>query len=239
MSTKQSFYEDDVKQLVLNNKRLFLPFKDMKSVVLSEKGIDINSVIADLLIFRSDGILIGVEVKTARDSTTRLNKQLRAYSKICDLVYVVCEDKHVEKVDAIIREYKHQGVGIIAYTEFRGEGILGMYSEAYPSPRHDVKAAFNSLFWKEELLNIAGSFKRQVSTLSGDGAKVGSADSRGAIGMNGLLVQSGVSSRMKKSQIASHIVERLGPDRAKHLLCNMYINGKMHPEKTLNKYYFQ
>ncbi|ASR79655.1 hypothetical protein KAMFAM_202 [Bacillus phage Kamfam] len=233
------FYEEDIKQLILEKKHVFIKDKDTQSAVLFEKGLDVNSVIADCLIFTSDGNIIGVEIKTERDSTKRLNKQLKSYSKVCDYVYVLCEDKHVDKVEDILHNYNHTGVGIIAYTEFKGEPILGVYQQASKSPTKSVVTAYMSLFWREELLNIAGSFKRQVSTLEEKGLSVAKADSRGAVGMNGLLVQSSVSKRMKKPQIAKTIVDRLGEHKANHLLCNIYINKKLHPEKQLNYYHFK
>lgn len=137
------FYEDDIKELILQKKHIFI--SEGKSTVLFEKGIVIGSTIADCLIFSEEKGIIGVEIKTERDTTRRLNKQLKNYSLVCDYVYVLCHDEHVSKVEEIInKQFPH--TGIIAYTEFKGEPVLGVYKQAVKSPFKKVEMAYQMLW---------------------------------------------------------------------------------------------
>lgn len=234
-----AFYEEDIKQLILEKKHIFM--KDdynSRSTVIFEKGIVINSTIADCLIFTESGKIIGVEIKTERDTTRRLNKQLRSYSKVCDIVYVLCHDDHVEKTEEILTNHKHTHVGIIAYTEFKEEPVLGVYKQAQKSPNKDVRMAYQML-WRNEIAQILGGFKRQVRTLEEQGLKVNYAKSR-SNGLHGLYVQSNASSKyLRKSDMIDMIVNRLGAEEANKLLCSIFISGKMHPDKQLKFHHFK
>lgn len=231
------FYEEDIKEVILNKKHLFIE-EDEKHTILFEKGIVINSVIADCLIFSENKGIIGVEVKTERDNTRRLNRQLNGYNRVCDYVYVLAHDDHVEKVEEILNKHGHIHVGIIAYTEFKGEAILGIYKEASRSPKKDVRMAWQML-WRQEIVNILGSFKRQVKTLEEKSLKVNTVKSRSS-GLHGLYVQSNASSKyLKKSHMIDMIVNMLGSEEANRLLCNIFISGKKHPEKQLRFYHFK
>lgn len=231
------FYEEDIKELILQKRHIFLKNEDSKSTVLFEKGIVIGSTIADCLIFSEEGI-IGVEIKTEHDTTRRLNKQLKHYSLVCDKVYVLCHDNHVEKTEEILDKNNHHHVGILAYTEFRGEPVLGVYKPATPSPTKDVRMAYQML-WKEEISQLLGSFKRQVKTLEEQGLKVDMAKSR-SNGLHGLYTKSNASKKyLRKSDMINMLVSRLGEEEANRLLCDIFIKGKMHPEKSLKFHYFK
>lgn len=231
------FYEEDIKELILQKRHIFLKNEDSKSTVLFEKGIVIGSTIADCLIFSEEGI-IGVEIKTEHDTTRRLNKQLKHYSLVCDKVYVLCHDNHVEKTEEILDKNNHHHVGILAYTEFRGEAVLGVYKPATLSPTKDVRMAYQML-WKEEISQLLGSFKRQVKTLEEQGLKVDMAKSR-SNGLHGLYTKSNASKKyLRKSDMINMLVSRLGEEEANRLLCDIFIKGKMHPEKSLKFHYFK
>lgn len=230
------FYEDDIKKLILQKRHIFLKNENSRSTVLFEKGIVIGSTIADCLIFSDEGI-IGVEIKTEHDTTRRLNKQLRNYSLVCDKVFVLCHDKHVDHVEEILKKYNHHHVGIIAYTEFKGEPVLGTYKQAIKSPFKKVEMAYQML-WRDEIANLLGAFKRQVKTLEEMGYTVDTAASR-SNGLHGLYTKSNASKKyLRKGQMISMIVNRLGKDEANRLLCDIFINGKMNPEKNLHFHHF-
>lgn len=228
------FYEDDIKELILQKKHIFI--SEGKSTVLFEKGIVIGSTIADCLIFSEEKGIIGVEIKTEHDTTRRLNKQLKNYSLVCDHVYVLCHDEHVSKVEEIInKQFPH--TGIIAYTEFKGEPVLGVYKQAVKSPFKKVEMAYQML-WRDEIANLLGAFKRQVKTLEEMGYTVDTAASR-SNGLHGLYTKSNASKKyLRKGQMISMIVNRLGEDEANRLLCDIFINGKMNPEKNLHFHHF-
>jgi len=234
----KKFYEADIKQVILNKKHIFVKNADSRNTVLFEKGIVIGSTIADCLIFDSEQGIIGVEIKTEYDTTRRLNKQLKNYSIFCDKVYVMCHDNHVEKTEHILFKNNHHHVGIIAYSEFRGDAILGVYKEPMRSPFKNVRMAYNVL-WKEEISNLLGGFKRQMKTLEEQGIKVDTADSR-SNGLHGLYTRSNASTKyLKKSQMINMIVARLGEEESNRLLCDIFINKRMNPEKNLRFYHFR
>jgi hypothetical protein len=234
---KKAFYEDDIKELILEKKHIFVS-AGYNSTVLFEKGIVIGSTIADCLIFSQEKGIIGVEIKTERDNTRRLNKQLKNYSLVCDYVYVLCHDNHVEKTEDILAKNNHHHVGILAYTEFKGKAILGVYKQPVRSPFKKVTMAYQML-WREEISSLLGSFKRQMKTLEEHGLKVDVAKSR-SNGLHGLYVQSNASSKyLKKGQMIGMIVSRLGEEEANKLLCDIFIKGKFHPEHNLKFHYFK
>lgn len=231
------FYEDDIKQTILKKQHLFISTDD-KSTIVFEKGIVIGSTIADCLIFSAERGIIGVEIKTERDNTRRLNKQLRNYSLVCDYVYVLCHDDHVEKTEDILNKNGHQHVGVLAYTEFKGTPVLGLYKPPTESPLKQTKMAYQML-WRDEINNILGSFKRQMKTLEEQGLRVNSAKSR-SNGLHGLYSQSNASSKyLRKGDMINMIIARLGEEEANKLLCNIFISGRMHPEKNLKFHHFQ
>lgn len=231
------FYEADIKKVILEKKHIFNINEQSKNTVLFEKGIVIGSTIADCLIFDEEQGIIGVEIKTEYDNVRRLNKQLKNYSLVCDTVYVLAHDNHVEKIEEVLKKNNHHHVGILAYTEFKGEAVLGVYKPPVRSPKKDIKMAFQML-WREEIMTIVGSFKRQMKTLEEKGYKVNTAKSR-SNGLHGLYVQSNSSKYLRKGDLINQIVNRLGPEEANKLLCDIFIKGKMHPEKHLKFHHFK
>lgn len=235
-----NLYEADIKELILNKPHIFLQsgYNKGKSTVLFEKGIVIGSTIADCLIFSQHRGIVGVEIKTSHDNVRRLNKQLKNYSIVCDFVYILCHDEHVDKIEVLLSKNSYSHVGIIAYTEFKGEAILGVYKEATRSPKKSVRMAYQML-WKEEISNILGSFKRQMKTLEEHGANVDMAKSRSQ-GLHGLYTQSNASKKyLKKTDMINMIVSRIGDVEANKLLCDIFISGRMHPDKQLRFRYFK
>lgn len=233
----EKFYEDDIKKVILEKRHLFISSDD-RSTVLFEKGIVIGSTIADCLIFSGERGIIGVEIKTERDTTRRLNKQLKNYSLVCDYVYVLCHDNHVEKTEDILNKNGHHHVGILAYTEFRGTPVLGLYKPPTESPTKAVKMAYQIL-WRDEINNILGGFKRQVMTLEEQGLRVQTTKSR-SNGLHGLYTQSNASRKyLRKADMIDMIINRIGAEEANKLLCDIFIGGRMHPEKNLKFHHFK
>lgn len=229
-------YEADIKKIILEKGYIFGLADYNKSVIIFEKGIVVNSTICDCLIFTEDAI-IGIEIKTEHDTIRRLNKQLKNYSIVCDFVYTIVHDDHVEKVEHII-ENNYPHIGIIAYSEFRGDPILGIYRVAGRSPNKNVKVAFQML-WKEEISNLLGSFKRQVQTLEEFGIKVDISKGKGN-GLSGLYTQSNASKKyLRKSDMINMIVNRIGIEEANRLLCAIFISERQHPEKHLKFHHFR
>ncbi|AIW03549.1 hypothetical protein CPT_Moonbeam151 [Bacillus phage Moonbeam] len=232
----KKFYEQDIKDLILEKQHLFVPSED-ENTVLFEKAIVTGSTIADCLIFSVSQGIIGVEIKTERDTTKRLNKQLKHYSLVCDKVFVMCHDDHIEKTEVILTKNGHNHVGIISYEEYKGVPIVGVYKQATKSPYKDVHAAYNIL-WREEIVSILGSFKRQMNTLEELGMKVNSAASRSG-GVDGMLKSSSAGKYVRKPELIKAIVNRLGAEEANRFLCRVFANRKQHPSKLLRYYQFK
>lgn len=233
---KEGFYEENIQQLILRKQRIFGDIGE--STIVFEKAIMRGNTICDCLVFTEDKGLIGIEIKTERDSTKRLNKQLSDYEQVCDYVYVLCHDDHVSKVEQILARHKHGHVGILAYTEFRGEPLLGIYKEAQHSPR---KSAYHMLdiLWKDEILKLLGTFKhfgRRVQTATG--VVFMEAKNRNG-GVSGLYTQSVYSRRMKKSVLIMNLISKLGgEEEATKVFCDIFIHNRQHPEKSIKYHHF-
>jgi hypothetical protein len=247
MNMSDKFYERDIKDVILKKRHLFLPRVQEeinKSVVIFEKHIHVGRTVTDTLMFTHQRGMIGVEIKTEYDSTTRLKKQLDSYSLVCDYVYVVCHDNHLEKVEQIIKKNGFHHVGIILYTVYKAEVTMGTYREASRSPKKNVRMAYQIL-WKPEIAKILGSFKRQMRTLEEKGMNVDYGrgtknDNNKRTGSSqGLYSRSNVSMRyLSKTQMIDMIVNQLGEEEANNVLCRMFIENRMHPDKVLKFHHF-
>ena len=98
----KKFYEADIKKAVLKERHLFYDdgiTSDIDDIrIYNEKAIAQGKCIMDCFVLDKNGHTLGMEIKTERDSTQRLNKQMFYYSQVCSYVYVLCHDKHLPKV---------------------------------------------------------------------------------------------------------------------------------------------
>lgn len=135
------------------DKHLTLDFGD-EALVYNELGLkpDLRnnnvSVICDLAILKKyrngDKISIGIEIKSDKDNVARLDKQLEAYKKYFDYVYVVVTSKNIEGV------VKKAGstVGIILYEK---EGQYKIIQTAKQIHSKESGRYWGKLLWLEEL----------------------------------------------------------------------------------------
>lgn len=230
-------YEDNIKQLLLEKEHMFGDLGE--STVVFEKALShkndgsVKKVIGDCLIFSEQKGIIGVEIKTEYDNVRRLLRQLRSYALTCDYVYVACHDDHVDKVESIItRNYMHY-VGIIAYTEFKGEPIAGIYREANYSPKKEVFHALNML-WKAEIIKILSLWRNPLPEIAQDlGLSYLTTDSSaGTFGYNSYTY------RMKKGQLIHELIRKLGEYEANRVLCRVFINNRLDIKRTVKTYHF-
>lgn len=236
-------YEEDIKRLILDKQRIFGDLGE--NVIVFEKKLShtkdnrAKPTIADCLIFSDKQGIIGIEIKTSRDSTKRLLRQLRAYSLTCDLVYVMCHDKHVEKVEQLLIRYRLGHVGIMAFTEFKGKPIVGKYREAVKSPVKSVYHAVNML-WKKEIVQMLGSFRHPAPRLQEElGINAYKVIDRGGMnGLHGSLVKSTYSKSIRKPQLIAEFISRLGEEEANRVLCNVFIHDRLHPERAIKLRHF-
>lgn len=143
-------YEADIKELILNHKELFT--KDPNTAVIFEKSVCWGDLIADCLIF-TDNEIIGVEIKTAHDTTRRLPKQLTNYLKVCDKVYVLTHDLMYPKVSEVLQSFP--SVGLLTYAEVNDNIYVGKLKEAQLNLL-DFKMTMDML-WSSEIKKIGDS----------------------------------------------------------------------------------
>lgn len=233
----KEFYEADIKELIKDKEHMFGDLGE--SVILFEKALafkrdkSVKKVIADVLVFSQRRGILGIEVKTERDTTQRLLRQLRAYSLSCDFVYVACHDKHVEKVETILKRHQFPFVGIIAYTEFKGQPMAGVYKEPERSPQKDVFYALNML-WKTELLKLLSTLKHPHKVAMNEDTSLHQAK----IDTTQPLRQNTYTNRMKKSQIIAEVISWLGVVEANRVLCEVFINNRLDIERTIKLRHF-
>ena len=229
-------YEADIKELMLDKEHMFGDIGD--SVVLFEKamstqGQKVKKVIADMLIFTEHKGIIGAEMKTFHDSTQRLLRQLRSYTVTCDYTYVICHDNHVPEVERILKRHKFHHVGIIAYREFQGKPLPGVYMEALKSPTKSTFHALNML-WKVELLRLLSTLKKPHEVAMREQGRFDDVD----ILKTDSKYLNSFTKKMKKSQIISEIIAWLGEEEANKVLCQVFIQDRLHIERAITMKHF-
>lgn len=142
---------DQIKNSILQNIEQFDYPNITNSCVLFEKKIS-RHTIADCLIMSASTGIIGCEIKTQHDTLKRLPHQLNDYTKVCKYTYVICQDKQLEKVQKVVKNYPF--VGLISYEEFDHQALMGKLKEAQPSKRLNATITIQHLLWKSELVRI-------------------------------------------------------------------------------------
>lgn len=151
--TRSLVYADAVKEEILNSPKLFVNDDDVTSV-LFEKALDLQFSgysIADCLVFSEQKGIIGIEIKTAHDSKTRLRRQLGYYSNVCDYVWVFIHDTIFPEVADILEDFYY--VGIICYQETENAIYPGIIRQAIHNPQVKLKSAL-SILWSVELWEL-------------------------------------------------------------------------------------
>lgn len=88
-------------------------FKGDNKEFVNEYGINKTNIV-DLASFDfSNNIFYGFEIKSEKDNTKRLLKQLTSYVTFFQIVYVVTHEKHLDKVFEIVSKKHLDKVGII------------------------------------------------------------------------------------------------------------------------------
>jgi hypothetical protein len=77
--------------------------EDRFSFVLNEFGLKNGTNRADIAVL--NGKLIGYEIKTEKDTLTRLPSQVNAYNEVFDSVFLITTNKHLHKVKKIIPDW--------------------------------------------------------------------------------------------------------------------------------------
>ncbi len=113
---------------------------------------------ADAIVVTRDSLL-GFEIKSDRDSLSRLEKQVHNYDRFCDYCYVVTGLHFIDRIEEQVPE--HWGIYDILKDEDGGLHIE-MYREAVrnPAERPTVKLKNQmNLLWRSELMKIVREYK--------------------------------------------------------------------------------
>jgi len=105
------------------------------------------SVRADLFAVTKDKKVITIEIKSDRDTFTRLRKQLEEYTKFSHVVYLAIDIKHLAK---FLKNYPNYYGGILTYED----GQLDIYKACYQGKKIDA----TGILWKQELLQFTTYF---------------------------------------------------------------------------------
>jgi len=255
-SVDELAYENDIQKYILEHPETF-HVSGNNSVILEKKlpGRSRGSVIADVVIFSSELGGIGIEIKTAHDTTKRLKHQLETYALTFDYVYVFCADNQYEHVMDIINKNKMDRIGVITYGEKHGNIYPGEVKKAAylrPNPRNLYR-----MMWKKELVAINNQITsskelavRKKTELGLKGDTLGDIDDFGKALSKSFMQQQGigvtkmdgkasnVNGRTNKEILIGSIFKRLGTLGATQLALDLWVNGIHHPEKVIRYYHF-
>lgn len=126
----------------------YLELRYGKVRILEEKNIGKSR--ADVLAV-TDGVLIGLEIKSDGDSYTRLKSQIRNYNKYCGQNYVVVGKSHARHVGEHIPAF--WGILVVSRDLQLHSVQITELRPAAPNPKTDLKYQL-SFLWRNELAAV-------------------------------------------------------------------------------------
>lgn len=135
-------YDKDIREPMFD----YLEEQFGKTRIFEEKIIGRSR--ADIIMLTDESI-IGIEIKSDRDTYDRLKKQVRNYNKYCDYNYIAIgktHEKHVEK-----HVPKEWGIFVVAMEE---DGILVSEKRVAMMNPKMKKDAQVTMLWRPELQHI-------------------------------------------------------------------------------------
>jgi len=121
---------------------------DDETIVVEEMGIWSGTVRIDVAVI--NGELTGFELKSERDTLTRLPDQAEIYGLVFDRVYLVTTEKHLRKANAIIPRWWGS---MVVRTQIDGKLSISERRQARLNPTIDAQI-LAKLLWKEEALDL-------------------------------------------------------------------------------------
>jgi hypothetical protein len=123
---------------------------DLNTRIVEEMGLWSGTVRIDVAVI--NGELSGYELKSDRDTLSRLPAQSALYSKIFDRLYLIVGSRHVSKAAALVPDWW----GLTVATEVGGN--IQMYSERQGRENPEVDPFLVAqLLWRSECINILAS----------------------------------------------------------------------------------
>ncbi|MFT3793776.1 sce7726 family protein [Flavobacterium sp.] len=122
--------------------------EDKNTIVVDELGIKNGEIRADIAVL--NGKLIGYEIKSEKDTLTRLTPQVIAYSEVFEKSYLIAADKHIVKASQIVPD----SWGI--YTIRKSENFNLEFCCEREATQSETRNSFSiaQLLWKSEASNI-------------------------------------------------------------------------------------
>lgn len=125
---------------------------DSNTVVVEELGLFRGAARADIVVI--SGSLKGYEIKSGRDTLSRLANQAVMYSRVFDTVTIVLADRHVEGAARIIPGW--WGIEVAVSDPPAGLWLSKIRTES-PNPGVDPFALVQ-LLWRDEALTLLAQF---------------------------------------------------------------------------------
>lgn len=186
MKDQEMLYDADMREII------FETFENTGERLRIFEELVIGKSRADALVVKEDSV-IGIEIKSDKDSLVRLKTQVKNYERFCDRCYLATGIHYIDKVEEVIPP--HWGVYVISKDEEENLHIE-MYREAGPiageRPKNKLKNQMN-LLWRTELIKIVKSYKL------------------------------GGVTRRNKIELKNLIIDKLGQENAKQLTCDALI----------------
>jgi hypothetical protein len=120
---------------------------DLGTRIVEEMGVWSGSVRVDIAVI--NGELVGYELKSDRDTLSRLPQQADLYSRLFDRVHLVVGSKHSREAKKLIPKWW----GVHVATSVGSRVHLYQAREAKPNPKPDPLIIAQTL-WREEALAI-------------------------------------------------------------------------------------
>lgn len=119
--------------------------EDKDSWVVPEMGLCDHTARIDIGVI--NGQLVGYEIKSDRDTLTRLPNQLKIYNQVFDSITIVCGPKHLGKLQSFLELQPH--VGLLVTQHLHGKWDLVTVREPSQNPNRS-SMMIASLLWHEE-----------------------------------------------------------------------------------------
>ena len=117
--------------------------------VVDELGLMNGKSRADIAVL--NGKMIGYEIKSDRDSLTRLPSQVLAYNRIFDKAFIIVDEKHLNKAFQIIPDWW----GIYVIRQLNSQSFQFEYFREGECNKGQDSYSIVQLLWKEEAFEIA------------------------------------------------------------------------------------
>lgn len=131
---------------------------DADTFVVDELGLKNGEIRADIAVL--NGTLVGYEIKTERDTLSRLNSQIVAYNEVFDKSFLIVSDNHLIQAIHTIPEW--WGIYRIKKST-EGKYFFSCYRSARLNKTQNTYT-LAQLLWKNEAIEVANMLLRKNTT---------------------------------------------------------------------------